>query len=116
MNFPESLDLIMLLLAFVNMILFVVFSGVTVRRLRKHPEVREFLGVSFISGWDIINVICALSRPKWFSEAMRKSPTNKYLAADERPLYKYTHLAERVLSRLIFWLTVAVVFWAVFLL
>ena len=90
------------LLMFAAMILYVVLGLVTVRRLRKNPEVKHLLGVSLIGGWDILNVAGALSRPKWFSEMMRSSPLG-FMAADERVLYKHTNVVERILARLFFW-------------
>lgn len=45
--------------------LFVVFGQVTVRKLRKKPETKNALGLSFFSGWDIINVAQTLSLPRF---------------------------------------------------
>ena len=45
----------------VSGILFVVFGEVTVRRLRKDPATRRYLGFEFCSGWDIVNAGVALS-------------------------------------------------------
>ena len=86
---------------FIAAVLFVVVGQVTVRRLRKNPETRESLGLEFASGWDILNVAGALSRPKWFSKMMRNSPMS-FMAADERPLYEHTSVIERVLARVFF--------------
>ncbi|SDU06393.1 hypothetical protein SAMN05216210_1538 [Halopseudomonas salegens] len=85
-----------------SVFLFVIFGQITVRRLRKNPEVKDSLGMELASGWDILNVAGALSRPRWFSEMMRKSPLN-FMAADERPLYENTSKFERCLARLFFW-------------
>lgn len=84
-----------------TMVLWVFFGQLTVRRLRKHPETKDLLGTEFYSGWDILNVAGALSRPKWFSEMMRKSPLS-FMAADERPIYANTNKFERCVARLFF--------------
>ena len=44
--------------------LFAVFRAVTVRRLRKDPEVRRQMGYEFLPGWDIVNLAVALSWPR----------------------------------------------------
>lgn len=87
---------------FLSMILYVVLGQITVRRLRKNPEIRRLLGMELASGWDILNVAGALSRPKCFSEMIRNSPLS-FMAADERPLYANTNIAERCIARVFFW-------------
>lgn len=101
MTLRQELVAFVILGAFVAMVLFVIVGQLTVRRLRKNPETKQFLGMEFASGWDILNVTCALSRPKWFSEIMRNSPLS-FTAADERLLYKNTSRFERVLARMFF--------------
>ncbi|MFA5679323.1 MAG: hypothetical protein WC953_13105 [Pseudomonas sp.] len=102
MTLSSKLGFMVFLLLFAAMILFVVVGQLTVRRLRKNPEVRGALGTELSSGWDILNVAGALSRPKWFSKMMRRSPLS-FMAADERVLYKHTNIIERILARLFFW-------------
>lgn len=102
MTLSSKLGFLAFLLLFAAMVLFVVVGQVTVRRLRKNPEVRDVLGAQLSSGWDILNVAGALSRPKWFSEMMRRSPLS-FMAADERVLYKHTNVVERILARMFFW-------------
>lgn len=102
MTLSSKLGFLAFLLLFAAMVLFVVVGQVTVRRLRKNPEVRDALGAELSSGWDILNVAGALSRPKWFSEMMRRSPLSS-MAADERVLYKHTNVIERILARMFFW-------------
>lgn len=87
---------------FLSMVLYVVVGQITVRRLRKNPEIRRLLGMELASGWDILNVAGALSRPKCFSEMVRNSPLS-FLAADERPLYANTNIVERCIARVFFW-------------
>lgn len=87
---------------FLGAVLFVLFGQLTVRRLRKKPEVREQLGIELASGWDILNVAGALSRPKWLSERLRRSRLS-FTAADERPIYANTNRFDRFLGRLFFY-------------
>lgn len=102
MTLSSQLSFLAFILFFLAMILFVVVGQVTVRRLRKNPEIKKSLGMEFSSGWDILNVAGALSRPAWFSKMMRSSPLS-FMAADERPLYAHTNIVERILARMFFW-------------
>ncbi|SDU06353.1 hypothetical protein [Halopseudomonas salegens] len=102
MTLTQELLAYAIAILFIAMILFVMVGQTTVRRLRKNPEVKDSLGMELASGWDILNVAGALSRPKWFSEMMRKSPLG-FMAADERPLYEHTNKFERCLARMFFW-------------
>lgn len=96
----DSLLGISVLFMFIAAFVYVVFGQVTVRKLRKNPEIRSKLGLELASGWDILNVAGALSRPKWLSERIRKS-TLAFTAADERPLYIHTNKFDRFLARLL---------------
>ncbi|GGY63284.1 hypothetical protein GCM10007071_07320 [Marinobacter zhanjiangensis] len=87
---------------FLAALLYVIFGQVTVRRLRKNPEVRDKLGMELASGWDILNVAGALSRPHWLSLRLRKSRLS-FTAADERPIYAHTNWFDRFLGRLFFY-------------
>ena len=51
-------------IGFVALIMFVLFGQITVRKLRKNPELQHALGLELVSGWDIINVAQALAMPK----------------------------------------------------
>ena len=104
LNMSPSDKLLGIAAAFIifSALLYVVFGQVTVRKLRKKPEVKDKLGLQFVSGWDILNVAGALSRPKWLSERLRQSPL-ALTAADERPLYEHTNLLDRFLARLFFY-------------
>lgn len=83
-------------------LLYVVFGQVTVRKLRKNPETRDKLGMELASGWDILNVAGALSRPLWLSARLRGSRLN-FTAADERPIYAHTNRFDRLIARLFFY-------------
>lgn len=87
---------------------FLLFGEITMRRLRKNPAVKDSLGASFISGYDIINVSMALSLPKRF---MRWAKGSRFpgLYADVDILYQHTSRLDRALARLhqiILWLSV----------
>lgn len=86
---------------FITCILFVLFGQLTVRKLRKKPEVKDKLGIEFASGWDILNVASALCRPKWLDDRYKKSRLSG-LAANAEVLYQHTTLFDRILAR-IFW-------------
>jgi hypothetical protein len=88
-------------LAFVACILYVLFGQITVRKLRKKPETRDQLGIEFASGWDILNVASAISRPKWLSDRYKKSSLSALIASSD-VLYRNTTLFDRILARL-FW-------------
>ncbi|BBA36162.1 uncharacterized protein sS8_4232 [Methylocaldum marinum] len=90
---------------FFSCILYVLFGQLTVRKLRKNPNMKGRLGVEFVSSYDILNVASALSAPKWFRERASRS-TLSYLAADYQALYQNTTLFDRIFAR---------VFWGIFL-
>jgi len=92
---------LMIIATLITGILFILFGQITVRKLRKNPETKEQLGVEFASGWDVLNVAAALSRPKWLSEKYKKSKLSG-LAANSDVLYQSTTLFDRILAR-VFW-------------
>ena len=92
---------IMILLVFITGVLFVLFGQITVRKLRKNPATKDTLGAEFASGWDILNVASALSRPKWISKRLRRSSLSS-LSADELPIYDHTNRFDRRLGKLFF--------------
>lgn len=87
---------------FVAWILFVIFGQVTVRKLRKNPETMHELGISLVSGWEILNIAQALSIPKLVTQRLEKSPLY-FLHANIDLLYKHTNMFDRFLARLFFW-------------
>jgi hypothetical protein len=106
MSLEAKLLTIPAVLAFFACILYVLFGQITVRKLRKNRETKEQLGVEFFSGWDILNVAAALSRPNWLSEKYKKSNLSG-LAANSDVLYRNTTLFDRILAR-IFWFSYAI--------
>lgn len=85
---------------FFSMILFVLFGQITVRRLRKNPETKDSLGVSFASGWDILNVAQALTLPKHVTRRINNNSAG--FEADPDLLYKHTTVFDRVLARIFY--------------
>jgi hypothetical protein len=85
---------------FIAIILWVVFGQVTVRRLRKNPEVKNHLGLEFYSGWDIMSVAQTLSLPKWI---VRRRGTFYGLLPDHNLLYTHTTKLDRILGRIFYW-------------
>lgn len=103
-----TLGLLALASMIVNLVLFVVFGEVTVRRLRKLPDGPGRLGIEFISGGDIINASLALSRSSWLTRRLEASPAAGWVA-DTRWLREHTTRLDRALARAHFytlWLTV----------
>jgi hypothetical protein len=71
---------IILLAMIVDFILFVFFGQKTVRKLRKNPATKDFLGIEPISGWDIFHVANALALPMWLTRKVRQSKLTAFFA------------------------------------
>jgi hypothetical protein len=69
----QSVAVALALVMIVGM-LFVVLDEVAVRKLRKNPETKSILGMEFVSGWGILNVVHALSWPRSFMGRAEKGP------------------------------------------
>jgi len=77
----DTIFFVFILLAMiVDLILFVFFGRKTVRKLRKNPTTKEFLGAEPISGWDILHVANALALPKRLSRKVRRSKLAAFFA------------------------------------
>ncbi len=74
MKFITILYGILFVLIFITSILFVLFGQITVRKLRKNPETKDYLGVEYISGMDIVNVAQTFLIPKWFHDKAKDLP------------------------------------------
>jgi hypothetical protein len=85
----------------INLILFVFFGQKTVRKLRRNPDTKDALGQEFISGWDIINVMSALSLPRKLIRKFRETIVSP-LNADADLLYRYTTRIDRILARVLY--------------
>lgn len=64
----------------VDFVLFVFFGQKTVRKLRKNPATKDFLGIEPISGWDIFHVANALALPRWLTRKVRQSRLAAFFA------------------------------------
>lgn len=82
---------------FFALIMYVLFGQITVRKLRKNPELRHALGLELVSGWDIINVAQALATPKVIMKKLSKTPLAAAFANAEL-LKKHTNKFDRVLG------------------
>lgn len=97
---------VLICMAFVTMVLFVLFGQVTVRKLRKNPSTKDELGVEFMSGWDIINVAQALAFPKSWSRKLERSPLSS-LHAKASLLMDHTNRFDRLLGAVFYWFLMA---------
>ncbi|MFE8070105.1 hypothetical protein QQM79_03515 [Marinobacteraceae bacterium S3BR75-40.1] len=82
---------------FLAMLLFVVFGQVTVRKLRKNPEIKGKLGMEYVSGWDIINVAQALSFPESWSRKLESGPLS-FLYANQDLIKSNTNNLDKFLG------------------
>ena len=89
--------------------LFVLFSQVTVRRLRKQQETKDVLGVEFASGANTVNVAIALSLPRPIYNKLFRRKTQFFANADAETIYAYTTNMDRIIARLFFWFYLATV-------
>ncbi len=101
MDLLEILVSLIMLFTFISAILFVIFGQVTVRKLRKNHETKDYLGVEFASGWDILNVAQALSIPKCIKEKFKQSKFS-FFFADTDLIYKHTNKLDRFLARIFY--------------
>lgn len=85
-------------------ILYVLFGQITVRKLRKNPATKQELGVSFISGWDILNVAQALAWPS-LNRKIKQGQLGA-LEADPDILIKHTNKFDRFLGVAFYWVFV----------
>ena len=100
---PLEITLAILSLAgsFVAAILFLAFSWITVRKLKKNPETKDALGFEYVSGWNILNTAQALSLPRFITKKL-KGTVLSFLHADSDLLYVHTNKFDRFLARLFY--------------
>ena len=84
----------------VALVLQIIFSNVTVRRLRKNSETKDALGAEFFSGMDALNVVRALCFSRSRNREARKGMAS-FLVADADLIYKHTSKKERVFGRVL---------------
>lgn len=82
----------------------VLFSWITMRKLRKNPLVKESLGIEFISGHNAFKVGQSLTFPR-FTAKRTKTSEGREFNIDPTLLYKYTNRFDRVLARIFYMLT-----------
>ncbi|MFT7186123.1 MAG: hypothetical protein ACI84K_001516 [Pseudohongiellaceae bacterium] len=86
----------------ITVILYVAFGQLSVRKLRKNPATKAFLGIELASGWDIINVAQALSLPKaWRLKLKNSSLSSIYANSDV--LFEHTNKFDRILGTVFYW-------------
>ncbi len=83
-------------------ILLVILGQVTVRKLRKNPATRNYLGMELFPGWDILNVSIALSRPRRWARLIENGPLGA-LYANSHVIRPHMTRLDRVLARIHFW-------------
>ncbi len=86
----------------ISWILFVMLGQITVRKLRRNPATKDWLGIEFLSGWDIVNVSFALASPRGLDDRLENGPLAP-LYANARVLRSHTTRLDRVLARAHFW-------------
>lgn len=87
-------------------ILLVIFGQLTVRKLRKNPDMKHVLGMELISGWDILNVAQALAIPKSWMKKLENSSLS-FLYANSESIRNHTNRLDRVLGLLLYWSVMA---------
>lgn len=97
MNVLDTILEIACIVCFVDLILFVLFGQITVRKLRKNPATKDKLGVEFTNGWDILNVAEALALPQFMTRRLKDSPLSG-LYADKDVLGKHTSKFDKILG------------------
>lgn len=90
----------------VSGILLVTFGQLTVRKLRKIPNMKHVLGIEFISGWDILNVAQALAIPKAWMKKLENGSLS-FLYANSEIIRNHTTLLDRILGFLLYWSVMA---------
>ncbi len=88
---------------------FVAFGQITVKRLRKTPEIKDLLGFEYVSGMDIANVAAMLCLPRSWARFLDKSRA-AFLVVNSEAIYKNTTRFDRVLGRAHFLFSLLTVF------
>ena len=83
-------------------VFFLLFSWITVRKLKKNTETKNLLGFEFVSGWNILNAAQALSLPRFITNKLKHSPAS-FFYADADALYQHTNKFDKFLARLFYW-------------
>jgi len=102
MSTTTIIVLFIIISSMVSGILYVAFGQITVRKLRKNPKTRDFLGVEYASGWDIINVAQAFAFPKAWAKKVENSKFS-FMYANASELYENTTKFDQVLGFVFYW-------------
>ncbi len=102
MNTTTIIVLFIITSSMVSGILYVAFGQITVRKLRKNPKTRDFLGVEYASGWDIINVAQAFAFPRAWAKKVENSKFS-FMYANASELYENTTKFDQVLGFVFYW-------------
>lgn len=81
-------------------LLWVIFAWVTMRKLRKNPDIKNNLGMELISGYDAFNVAHALVFDKYRNKKVKSSLD--VFDADLPLIYKHTTKFDRLLARVFY--------------
>ena len=103
----EITFLVLSICTFIFMILYVFFGEYTVKKLRKIAETKEELGIDTVGGKDILNVAMALTIPRKLNRKLRTTPVGDYFA-DADKIYPHTKLFDRIIARVLYWLTIII--------
>jgi branched-subunit amino acid permease len=94
---PETIFLGITLMGLIGSgILFVFFGQKTMRKLRKNPKTKHSLGIEFVSGYDTVNVMAALTFPK-LTNKLKNSPFSAF-DADAELVKRYTTRFDRIVA------------------
>lgn len=92
---------------FLGALLFIFFSIIVVRKLRKKEKTKDVLGLEFISGDNAFNVAQALSWPRSiysFLEKKARDNGRSHIVANSDALYANTNIFDRIFARVVYWL------------
>ncbi len=93
---------LIVLFGFISMILYLIFSQITVRKLRKDPDTKDALGIEFVSGWDSFNVAQALALPQFITDKLKQSPISS-LYANTDILNAHTNNVDKTIASIFYW-------------
>lgn len=82
----------------ISAVLYVMFNLLTVRRLRRDPQIRLRLGIALFPGGETVGIARTLTWPRaWVRRTDRKA--SDAIRPDPEALYRHTHAGERYLAR-----------------
>jgi len=93
---------IIFLIMFLDMFLLLAFASITVRKLKKNPATKDFLGFEIYSGFNIFGIAQALSWPRTIT---KKTDSSKFsfIVANAELLHKHTNKFDKILARSFYW-------------